>query len=154
MSRGLNKKAQSGETVTWIVATLIIIVILLIAIYASFALAKAQKIITTGKNPSALNSKYSGTSDLIAAKCLTGFLSTNENGIVYSKLNQGFDDSNGNLAVKIVEPLKNDYSNVWLGIDNQKNNFFGNQPGTLAKGNIEINIKLNNGKNLEMLLVK
>jgi hypothetical protein len=37
-----NKKAQVGETMTWIIATLVIIGTLLIFIYFSIALAKAK----------------------------------------------------------------------------------------------------------------
>ena len=44
LSNRKNKKAQVGETITWIVATLIIIGILLIFIYASVAMAKAKSI--------------------------------------------------------------------------------------------------------------
>jgi hypothetical protein len=39
-----NKKAQVGETMTWIVATLIIVAVLLTFIYASVALAKAKSV--------------------------------------------------------------------------------------------------------------
>ena len=39
-----NKKAQIGETMTWIVATLIIIVIMGIFIYASTLLAKTKSL--------------------------------------------------------------------------------------------------------------
>ncbi|HEB47021.1 MAG TPA: hypothetical protein ENI22_00960 [Candidatus Pacearchaeota archaeon] len=38
-----SKKAQIGETMTWVVATLIIIVILIISIYAAFLLAQTRK---------------------------------------------------------------------------------------------------------------
>jgi len=38
-----NRKAQIGETMTWVVATLIIIVILIISVYASFLLAQTRK---------------------------------------------------------------------------------------------------------------
>jgi len=37
-----NKKAQVGETLTWIVATLVILGVLFIFIYASVAMAKAK----------------------------------------------------------------------------------------------------------------
>jgi hypothetical protein len=37
-----NKKGQVGETVTWVVATIFLIVILLLFIYASVAMAKAK----------------------------------------------------------------------------------------------------------------
>jgi len=39
-----NKKAQVGETLTWIVATLVIIGTLLLFIYGSVALAKSKSI--------------------------------------------------------------------------------------------------------------
>ncbi len=38
----LNKKAQVGETMTWIVATVIIIVILILTIYTSSVLSKLK----------------------------------------------------------------------------------------------------------------
>ena len=37
-----NKKAQVGESVTWIVATIILVVVLLIFIYASVVLSKVK----------------------------------------------------------------------------------------------------------------
>lgn len=39
-----NKKAQVGETLTWVIATLIIIGTLLVFVYASIALAKAKSV--------------------------------------------------------------------------------------------------------------
>jgi len=39
-----NKRAQVGETLTWIVATIIIIVVLLVFIYASIALGKTKSV--------------------------------------------------------------------------------------------------------------
>lgn len=44
-----NKRAQVGESITWIVATIILIVILIIFIYASVALSKAKSIKTNIK---------------------------------------------------------------------------------------------------------
>jgi hypothetical protein len=40
----LNKKSEAGETLTWFVATIIIIVILIIFIYFSSVLSKAKNI--------------------------------------------------------------------------------------------------------------
>jgi ABC-type phosphate transport system permease subunit len=37
-----NKKAQVGESITWIIATIILVVILIIFIYASVALSKTK----------------------------------------------------------------------------------------------------------------
>jgi hypothetical protein len=39
-----NKKAQVGETLTWAIATIIILVVLILFIYASIGLAKTKKI--------------------------------------------------------------------------------------------------------------
>jgi biopolymer transport protein ExbD len=38
----INKRGQVGESVTWIVATIVLIVILIIFIYASVVLSKAK----------------------------------------------------------------------------------------------------------------
>jgi len=40
----LNKRAQIGETITWIIATIIIIVTLMVFIYVSGSLAKIKMI--------------------------------------------------------------------------------------------------------------
>jgi len=50
----LNKKAQVGESITWVVATIIVIVLLLIFIYASILLSKTKSL-ESGKE----NSEYS-----------------------------------------------------------------------------------------------
>ncbi|MEK6832511.1 MAG: hypothetical protein AABY32_00560 [Nanoarchaeota archaeon] len=39
-----NKKAQIGESITWVIATIILIVVLIIFIYASIALAKTKSL--------------------------------------------------------------------------------------------------------------
>jgi len=39
-----NKKGQIGESITWVVATIILIVILIVFIYSSIALAKIKSI--------------------------------------------------------------------------------------------------------------
>lgn len=39
-----NKKAQVGETLTWMVATIIILVVLVIFVYASIGLAESKNI--------------------------------------------------------------------------------------------------------------
>lgn len=38
----INKKGQVGESITWIIATIVLIVVLLIFIYASLALSKTK----------------------------------------------------------------------------------------------------------------
>lgn len=51
-----NKKAQIGETLTWVVATLIIIFILIVFIYASVLMSKVKAI-----NPKRLSIKFTET---------------------------------------------------------------------------------------------
>ena len=55
-----NKKAQIGETLTWVVATLIIIFVLIIFIYASVLMSKVKAI-----NPNKLSIKFSETESKI-----------------------------------------------------------------------------------------
>jgi hypothetical protein len=55
-----NKKAQVGETMTWIVATLVIVGVLLVFVYASIALAKAKSV-----KPSKINSLVSSQIDKV-----------------------------------------------------------------------------------------
>jgi hypothetical protein len=58
-----NRKAQIGETLTWIIATLIIVLILFIFIMASIALGKAKNL-NSNRNVDIGNSKI----DLIKTK--------------------------------------------------------------------------------------
>jgi len=39
-----NRRAQVGESITWVVATIILIIILIVFIYASIALAKTKSL--------------------------------------------------------------------------------------------------------------
>ena len=153
MSR-LKNKGQSGETMTWIIATIIIIVILLVSVYASYALAKGKKAVTLAKNPSLIKSGYSFENDLILLKSLTGFLSTKQDQEIYYKLkNENFDNVNGQLAKQIFTQTKDNYNEIWVGIDKQGNDYFGEEPNTLVKNNVKVDIKLNT-KTLGLIAVK
>ncbi|GAI63277.1 unnamed protein product, partial [marine sediment metagenome] len=59
-----NKKAQIGETMTWVVATIIIIVILVISLYTTSLLAQTKKVI---------HYKYKRAADLIMEKSLFSY---------------------------------------------------------------------------------
>ena len=51
MRRMLNsRKAQVGETMTWVVATVIIIVLLIVFIWISYSLAKSRGVIDFAQN--------------------------------------------------------------------------------------------------------
>jgi hypothetical protein len=77
------KKAQIGETMTWLVATLVIVVILGLSILA----LSAFRIISN----KSLNFNLDRTADLLAAKSFVSYLSTTqENGkTIYDNLKEG-----------------------------------------------------------------
>ena len=61
-----NKKAQVGETITWVVATLIIVVVLGISVFATFSVSNKKIIFLDDKGK-----------DFIATKSITSFLNGN-----------------------------------------------------------------------------
>ena len=102
----LYKKAQVGETMTWVVATIIIIIIL------SFSIFIAS--INPGKDKD-ISRLLDKQSDLLAKKSLVAYLLT-EN--IYNQLKEkeNFDKNNGDLAQRIFKELyEKDYEGVWLG---------------------------------------
>ena len=68
----LNKHAQVGETVTWIVATLIIIGILMIFIYVSVLISKVKVV-----SVSSINVDSESTIDLLSQKTFFAYNLTN-----------------------------------------------------------------------------
>lgn len=118
------RKGQVATTMTWVVATIIIIAVLTISIIVTSNLAvfKSKEGFTTAE-----------TADLFAKKSLSGYLLTkNSSGSrVYSQLRkeENFNDFNGELAAGIFEKLyEKEYNHiVFLGIleedsDSAKNN--------------------------------
>jgi len=77
-----NRKAQIGETMTWVVATIIIIAVLIISIYAASLLANTKVIIPYQKE------KKDG--DLLMEKSLFAYFSVDDakKNIIYNKLEQ------------------------------------------------------------------
>jgi hypothetical protein len=76
--RVINKKAQVGETLTWIVATLVIIGTLLIFIYSSIALAKVKSI-NSGEVKTHIKQISGESIDWIGSKNQMAFSKNNEN---------------------------------------------------------------------------
>jgi len=72
-----NKKAQLGETLTWVVATLIIVVTLIFFIFLSSSLAKLKDI--KGNPGFALLGGYDKKSNLIVDKTELAFVKNNQN---------------------------------------------------------------------------
>jgi len=178
-----NKKGQMGETITWVVATIIIVLVLAVSIFiSSFSAEKFKRI----------QEPYFQTADILASKSMFSYMLTkgNDDKIIYEQLKnqENLNDFNGNLAVKIFHGLyQKDYlnnpNNIWLGIvvntrenangkpcasDPQfcillslENNFFGER--SVGSMNTELGyhtipytsekIKLDENKSLELMLI-
>jgi hypothetical protein len=126
-----NKYARVGETITWIVATLVIIVVLIFSI-----------LITTlyvGKNKGV---EFFEQSDTLASKSMFSYLLTkdSEEKTVYEQLEdeENLNDFNGNLALNIFEEIYGEeYSDVWLGVMRHKHPFLDFPNDYFGKVDIE-----------------
>jgi hypothetical protein len=146
-----NKRAQIGETMTWVVATIVIVVILIFSIFiVSFVKDESKEF------------KIQNSSDLLAVKSLSGYLLTQDkDGLnVYNHLiiDENLNDFNGNLALKIFKGFyEKDYGFVWLAIYSKPNNIIHNiffpKPPPCAYG-ISNEIKLEENKYLLLTLTK
>jgi hypothetical protein len=156
-----NKYARVGETMTWIVATIAIIVVLMISIFISaFYLGEDKEV-------DALE-----TSDVLATKSLFSYLLTkdSEGKTVYVQLKEEEDlnDFNGNLALQIFRGFYGEeYLKVWLGfilnrplLPYLNNDYFGERPSEIRGGDITKrsvphileDIYINENKTFEMAL--
>ena len=77
-----NKTAQVGETMTWVVATIIIIAVLIVSIYAASLLANTKKTLSYEKEKS--------ESDLLMEKSLFAYFLVDDTkkDFIYNKLKQ------------------------------------------------------------------
>jgi len=157
-----NRKAQVGETVTWMVATIAIVVILVISVL----------IVSIGpfKNR---EFRESGTSDLLITKSFMGYLLTDD---VWENVKdkKGFprdpkvklEQSNMDLAINIFPVLYsgNELNYIWLGIVDSTCKFgsgcvvsqipFGerNKRNLVGKRFFYDNIKLNENSFIELVI--
>ena len=157
-----NKRAQIGETTTWVIATIVIVVILIFSIFiVSFTKDESKKFENQDTN-----------SDLLAMKSLSGYLLTqDQNGIIiYEQLKneQDLNEFNGNLAFDIFKKLyEKDYGfGIWMGITSgglqiRKNKFFDWGPlyvnegiGYKVQPTVVEKIFLNQDKYLELILIE
>ena len=133
-----NKKlGQIGKTITWIVATVIIIMILIVSIFVATSYLGGSK-----------KADFSKQTDILASKSFFAYLLTEntEGQTIYSKIKTDEDltDFNGNLALKIFKEFyEEDYPvAIWLGIDFEglglprTNKYFGSRPTSLRGGDI------------------
>jgi len=135
-----NKKAQIGETMTWVVATLVIIAILAVSIFISTAFLNKYK------RPS---SSYSQSADILGSESFYSYLLTNNSDgeLVYGQLTteDNLNDFNGDLGVSVFKNFYGkEYGDVWLGIifsrtllPAKSNDFFGNKPSSVKGGDIQ-----------------
>ncbi len=136
----LNKKAQVGKTVTWLVATVIIIIILLASTF----------ITTLGPQ----GSKKMGSRnfvDPLASKSFFSYLLTEDEGGVriYEQIKEeeNLNEFNGDLALDIFDGFYSedhsdaygkDYQGIWLGIvpikiiSYSSNDYFGSRTSVIG----------------------
>lgn len=130
-----DKHAQISEGLTWVVATIAIIIILLFSLFLTSFVFKDNLL---AKN-------YFSYS--IPQKSFLSYLLTKESngGVIYSKIkaDESLTDFNGNLARQVFNKLykKNYPVAIWLGVDFEglgirKNDFFGSKPTSVRGGDI------------------
>ena len=130
------KKAEVGETVTWMIATVAIVVILVISVFVSSVYFNNQKKASPLEN-----------ADYLAASSFNSWLlTTNSSGkMVYEqiKAEEDLNDFNGNLAIDIFKKFyEKDYIYVWLGVNEEgfyiwrSNEYFGSIPTEIRGGDI------------------
>ncbi len=135
---------------TWVVATLIIIVILAISISITSLNFSYKKIMVND------------ISDLYAVKSVSGYMLTEE---TYGKLNTGvFTGETGNFAMDLFSELylETYFNGIWFGFaDENKNDYFGRRlepaigfgEGTVAVDYLGEEFKLNE-EELVIILTK
>lgn len=158
----MNKRAQVSETMTWIVATVIILIMLIVSVYLASLVGQNKKLLTHNDF------------DLFAHKSFTSYLLTKDTSgqTIYDEVkNDGsFNDLNGNLANKIFVGLYSGYYSdaVFLGINLnrffapiQGNKYFtippGETPTSLLKSSDDRNVVIKDsipldGKSVQMIL--
>jgi hypothetical protein len=159
-----NKRAQISETMTWIVATIIILIILLVSVFLASIVGQNKTF--------PIKNQF----DLFAHKSFLSYLQAKETTgqTIYDEIknDENFNDFNGNLANKIFVNLYSGYynSNVFLGINLnrliapiQGNNYFSIPPGEtpsslLSRSSddrqvvIKDSIPLNENKAIQLIL--
>ena len=129
-----NKKGQIGETMTWVIATIIIIVVLIVSIFITSFLG------TIGLHK---NYKSYRSADLIPMKSLIGYLLTSDlegsGKNIFDKLKDDeefieLNGENGRFAWNIFNGFyESDYPLIWFGISNKRNDYFKGYEQTAAR---------------------
>ncbi|MDP2673182.1 MAG: hypothetical protein Q8O84_05200 [Nanoarchaeota archaeon] len=138
-----HNRGQTGETITWLVATVIIVVILIISVFVTQVFS----------NSSNSEIKENSVADVLASKSFFSYLLMKDsNGkIVFEQLKdeENLNEFNGNLGLKIFEEFYErdvfleEYNAVWIGIvlDRKllpalKNDYFNERPVSSTGGDI------------------
>src|SRR3990172_5587563 len=120
---GKRKNGQTGETITWIVATVIIIGVLIVSILV------ANTVFVTKKGSNDISSSKSA--DVFASKSVYAYVLTpgTDEKTIYEQIKSEskLNDFNGNLAKTIFEGFYGEeYSTkIWFGTNNEESSFFG-----------------------------
>jgi len=130
-----NRRAQIGETMTWIVATVIIVVVLGMTIFiasASFGNDKKPDIQEVSKT------------DIIASKSLFSFVLTKDSSgeIIYEQLKEdkNLNNFSGDLAERIFNDFYGEeYNQIWVGSTDEfgfgkENIYLGKKPSITLEG--------------------
>ncbi|MBU2053226.1 MAG: hypothetical protein ABIJ14_02060 [Nanoarchaeota archaeon] len=135
-----SKKGQIGETMTWVVATIVIIVILGVSVFAA----------TLSPIKSSKEFKSNRKADLLATKSLINYLSSGEDGALYTKLRGG--EKLGDSKKVIEELYEGDYhGEADLYLANNKD-VYVLEEAFIAECDVESRIKLNNQQNILLCL--
>ncbi len=146
-----NKKlGQIGKTITWVVATVIIIVILFISIFVATSYLGGSK-----------KADFSKQSDILASKSFFAYLLTEDTGgqTIYEQLRdeENLNDFNGNLALNIFEEFyRKDYPHtIWLVVYSKPHDIITNtyfpKPPICGRG-IQEEIELEENKYILLTL--
>jgi hypothetical protein len=150
-----NTKAQISDAVTWMVATIVIIVLLGITLYVTSSLGVIKDVSF---------SKTISLEDNIADKSLYGYLLTTEgDSNIYEELSEkkNLSVSNGNLAVNIFKEFYSEGpGGIWFGYMDDSNPYFGTKStldvvdvaGAALPNFYSKKIFLKNNKSVELLI--
>ena len=128
-------KGQVAETMTWVIATVAILVILTIAIYSASVISKSNKTLNFNSNEPSI----------LLRKSLQSYLITNDTNqkSVFEKIekNENFDSFSKKLSGEIFNK-NSEVFEVYLRLNNKKD-LFGNSLGDFERVTGEIKLKEN-----------